>query len=155
LRVRHSVTRVLPYQPRQLFEMVGDVESYPQFVPWITGMRVWNRRDDEAGGGSLDAEAAVQFAVLKERFSTRVRRDAAAGEITVSLISGPFQHLVNRWRFRDDPEGTRVDFQIDFEFKSKTLTKLLSANFHHAVERLMQCFEGRARELYGARGGGA
>lgn len=150
--MRHALTRVLPYTPDQLFDLVGDVEAYPRFVPWISSMRVWNRRDDGAGGGGLDAEAGVQFAFLKERFSTRIRRDRAAGVISVNLLAGPFRHLVNHWRFVECPGGTRVDFQIDFEFKSKALTMLLSANFHHAVERLMQCFEDRARALYGTGG---
>jgi len=147
--VRHTVSRVLPYAPDQLFDLVGDVERYPEFVPWITSMRVWNRRDDGAGVTGLDAEAGVGFSFLRERFSTRVKRDGPAGEITVSLISGPFKHLLNHWRFTPHPRGATVDFYIDFEFKSKLLTALLTANFGHAVERLMGCFEDRARALYG------
>jgi coenzyme Q-binding protein COQ10 len=147
--VRHTVSRVLPYTPEQLFELVGDVERYPDFVPWVTSMRVWNRRDDGAGVTGMDAEAGVGFSFLRERFSTRVTRDATAKEVTVSLISGPFKHLMNRWRFSPHPTGTTVDFYIDFEFKSKLLTALLTANFGHAVERLMGCFEDRARALYG------
>ena len=147
--MRHTVSRVLPYTPEQLFELVGDVERYPDFVPWVTSMRVWNRRDDGAGVTGMDAEAGVGFSFLRERFSTKVRRDEPAREITVSLISGPFKHLMNRWRFSPHPTGTTVDFYIDFEFKSKLLTALLTANFGHAVERLMGCFEDRARALYG------
>ena len=147
--MRHAVTRILPYTPQQLFALVGDVESYPDFVPWITSMRVWNRTDDGAGVTGLDAEAGIGFSFLRERFSTRVRRNEAAGEITVSLISGPFKHLLNRWTFTPHPDGTKVDFYIDFEFKSKMLTTLLTANFAHAVERLMGCFEDRAKAMYG------
>jgi coenzyme Q-binding protein COQ10 len=147
--VRHAVSRILPYTPEQLFALVGDVERYPEFVPWITSMRVWNRIDDGAGLTGVDAEAQVGFSFLKERFSTRVRRDASQRLITVSLISGPFKHLVNRWKFVDYPTGTRVEFDIDFEFKSKLLTAMLTSNFDHAVERLLECFEDRARALYG------
>jgi coenzyme Q-binding protein COQ10 len=147
--LRHHVTRTLPYTPDQLFALVGDVDRYPQFVPWITALRTWNARTLGEGVDSLDAEAQVGFAVVKERFSTRVRRDAAARTIEVSLISGPFRTLSNRWRFLDDPAGTRVEFDIDFAFKSRVLQALLAANFHHAVERLMECFEARAKTLYG------
>jgi coenzyme Q-binding protein COQ10 len=129
--------------------MVGDVKAYPLFVPWITSMRVWNERTDARGESQLDAEAGVGFSFLRERFSTRVKRDPAAGEITVSLLSGPFKQLFNRWRFREDPNGTRVEFEIDFEFKSRLLQTLLKANFHHAVDRLIGCFEDRAKALYG------
>jgi len=147
--VRHAVSRILPYTPDQLFALVGDVERYPEFVPWITSMRVWNRMDDGAGLTGVDAEAQVGFSFLKERFSTRVRRDANQRLITVSLISGPFKHLLNRWRFVEHATGTKVEFDIEFEFKSKLLTVMLTNNFDHAVERLMECFSDRARALYG------
>ncbi len=147
--MRHTVTRLLPYTPAQLLDLVGDVKAYPQFVPWITSMRVWNERTDALGETLLDAEAGVGFSFLRERFSTRVRRDPAAGEITVSLLHGPFRKLFNRWKFREHPNGTSVEFEIDFEFKSRLLQALLAANFHHAVDRLIGCFEDRAKALYG------
>jgi coenzyme Q-binding protein COQ10 len=140
---------VLPYTPDQLFRLVGDVAAYPDFVPWISAMRTWNARDLDDGVNCVDAEAAVGFSFLKERFATRVRRDAGNRQIDVHLLSGPFRKLTNRWRFLEDPEGTRIEFDIDFQFKSRLLEGLLQANFHHAVERLMGCFEDRARVLYG------
>jgi coenzyme Q-binding protein COQ10 len=70
--------------------------------------------------------------------------------IDVDLLSGPFKRLANRWQFHDDPGGTRVEFDIDFQFKSRLLEALLAANFSHAVDRLMECFEARAKALYGA-----
>jgi coenzyme Q-binding protein COQ10 len=148
--VRHHVSKLLPYQPDQLFQLVGDVAAYPEFVPWITSMRTWNPRRLSDRVEALDAEAGVGFAFLKERFSTRVRRDAANRQIDVSLLSGPFRKLENRWRFLDAGRGcARVEFDIDFEFKSRLLSALLTANFGHAVDRLMGCFEDRARALYG------
>ncbi|MDO8901002.1 MAG: SRPBCC family protein [Phenylobacterium sp.] len=147
----HRVHKVLPYGPDQLFDLVGDVDRYPDFVPWITGMRSWNLRSAGEGVDTLDAEAAVGFSVLKERFSTRVRRDATTRTIHVSLISGPFKRLENRWRFHPDPAGTRIEFEIDFEFKSRLLAALLNANFHSAVDRLIGCFEARADQLYGGQ----
>ena len=147
--MRHHLTKVLPYDPDQLFAMVGDVARYPEFVPWLTSLRTWNARSLGEGVDAVDAEASVGFAVVRERFSTRVRRDANARQIDVTLISGPFRTLRNRWVFHPDPAGARVEFDIEFAFKSKVLSSLLSANFGHAVERLMDCFEGRARSLYG------
>src|SRR5580698_8173449 len=73
--LRHRLTRILPYAPRQLYDLVGDVERYPEFVPWVTKLRTWNRRDDAAGVTLLDAEAEVGFSIIHERFSTRVRLD--------------------------------------------------------------------------------
>lgn len=148
--MKHHVSKLLPYAPDQLFALVGDVMAYPDFVPWIISMRTWNARALEGGVETLDAEAGVGFSFLKERFSTRVRRDPAARQIDVTLLSGPFRRLANRWRFFDAGEGmTRVEFDIDFQFKSRLLEGLLSANFGHAVDRLMTCFEARAQALYG------
>lgn len=148
--MRHHVSKLLPYTPAQLFELVADVDRYPEFVPWITSLRTWNKRHLSQGVDVLDAEAGVGFAFLKERFATRVRRDAREHQIDVTLLSGPFKKLVNRWRFIEAGHGcTRVEFDIDFEFKSRLLSALLTSNFSHAVDRLMSCFEGRAKKLYG------
>ena len=150
--MKHHVSKHLPYTPDQLFALVGDVMAYPEFVPWITSMRTWNARALEAGVETVDAEAGVGFSFLRERFSTRVRRDAQNRQIDVNLLSGPFKRLANRWQFFEEEGGTRLEFDIDFQFKSRLLEALLSANFAHAVDRLMACFEARAAALYGAAG---
>src|SRR5580704_7372751 len=107
---------------------------------------------DGQGITRLDAEAQVGFSVIHESFATRVRLDQPALAIEVELISGPFRRLSNRWRFKDHPKGAELTFEIDFEFKSRLLERLLAANFHRAVNRLVGCFEDRARVLYGRRG---
>jgi coenzyme Q-binding protein COQ10 len=148
--VKHHVSKQLPYAPDQLFALVGDVMAYPEFVPWITSMRTWNARTLAEGLETVDAEAGIGFSFLKERFSSRVRRDGPARRIDVTLLSGPFRRLANRWEFFEaEGGGTRVEFDIDFQFKSRLLEALLTANFAHAVDRLMTCFEDRARALYG------
>ena len=153
--MRHSLTRILPYTPEQLFVLVGDVDRYPQFVPWITRLRSWNRREAGEGVITLDAEADVGFSIVHERFATRVRLDEGARQIDVELISGPFRRLTNRWTFKPHPAGAELMFEIDFEFKSRLLQALLAANFNRAVARLVSCFEDRARVLYGRPGSSA
>jgi coenzyme Q-binding protein COQ10 len=145
----HKVTRALPFTPEQLFHLVGEVGLYPEFVPWVTHMRVRNPRSDGPGVSLVDAEAAVGFSFLKERFSTRVRRDVDKLEIRTSLLNGPFRKLENSWKFRPDPVGCCVVFEIDFEFRSRLLDALLNANFNRAVDKLIACFEARAEALYG------
>lgn len=144
----HHVERVLPYTPGQLFELVGDVRRYPEFVPWIISMRAGEARPDGEGGDVLEAEAGVGFSFLTERFATTVRRDAPARRIDVGLIRGPFRRLANSWRFEDHPRGCRVVFDIDFAFKTRLLDALLVANFDRAVGKLIACFEARAAQLY-------
>ena len=145
---RHSLTKVLPYRPEQLFELVGGVDAYPEFVPWLTSMRTWNAHEVSPGVTSIDAEAGVGFSFLTERFATRVVRDANARTIAVSLLYGPFRSLDNRWRFEDDPAGTRIEFIIDFAFRSRILDAILHANMDRAVSRLIACFEARAAKVY-------
>ena len=149
--MRHHVSKVLPYAPDQLFRLVGDVATYPDFVPWLTSMRTWNARRLSDGVDAVDAEASVGFSFLREKFATRVRRDAHNRQIDVSLLHGPFRKLENRWRFIDAGHGcTRIEFDIDFLFKSRLLETLLRTNFSHAVDKLISCFEARAKTLYGA-----
>ena len=147
--MRHSLTRILPYAPRQLWGLVGDVERYPEFVPWVTRLSARNRHEEGEGVTLLDAEADVGFSIVRERFATRVRLDEPALAIDVDLLSGPFRYLRNRWRFKEHAKGCELTFEIDFEFKSRLLQTLLAANFQFAVSRLVRCFEDRAAKLYG------
>jgi coenzyme Q-binding protein COQ10 len=151
----HRFTRILPYTPDQLAALVADVESYPDFVPWVTAMRAWNIRPEGEEATVLDAEAQVGFSFLTERFSTWVRYDRAAPKVEVGLLRGPFKHLRNRWEFFPHAEGTRLEFMIDFAFKSRMLDAMLHANFDRALGSLVRCFEARAAALYGDRAGTA
>lgn len=145
---RHTETKVLPYQPDQLFDLVGDVMRYPEFVPWVSGMRTWNSVQPAPGVTQVDAEAEVKFAIVRERFATRVRKDANERQIDVNLLYGPFRSLHNRWRFTPHACGTEVQFLIEFAFKSRLLEKLLAANAHLASTKIMACFEAEAKRLY-------
>jgi coenzyme Q-binding protein COQ10 len=147
--LRHSLTRDLPYAPGQLFDLVADVESYPQFVRWISALKTWNRRADGEGITLIDAEAQVKFSVINERFATTVRLDRPNLAIDVALLSGPFRKLDNHWRFRPRGRGTEVCFDIDCVFRTRLLDGLLSTNLGRAANRLVGCFESRAAQLYG------
>lgn len=128
------------------------MKAYPQFVRWVTDMRTWNRREERPGVCVEDAEASVGFSFLKERFSTWVRHDRNAPKVEVGLLRGPFRHLKNRWEFFPHPEGTRVEFMIDFAFANPLLNGMLQANFDRAVAALMGSFEAEARRRYGGVG---
>ena len=140
--------RVLPFEAGKLFEMVGDVGTYPDYIPWITAMRVFNAVPLSNGVTRFDAEAGVGFKFLNERFTTRITRDASKRTIDVILLRGPFKHLNCQWQFLDQPKGCRVVFDIDFAFRNPFLEGFLKANFDKAVAKLMACFEGRAEALY-------
>ena len=107
-------------------------------------MRVWNQRQLDNSLSTFDAEARVRFAIVRERFSTRVTLNRADLTIETTLISGPFRRLENHWKFTAEGSATRVEFAIDFEFGSRLLEGILAANANRAAAKLMSCFEARA-----------
>ena len=140
----HSEKRVLPYTPDQLFDLVVDVGRYPEFLPWCLAARVRHR--DE---GLLVADLVIGFKMVRERFTSRVEYDAKANSIDVSYADGPFKKMDSRWRFLPHPEGSLVDFYVEFEFRSRLLQTIITTLFSEAVRRMVSAFEGRARQLYG------
>ena len=139
----HAEQRVLPYTPEQLFTLVADIERYPEFLPWCVGVRIRERKPD-----LIVADLIIGFRVFRERFTSRVRL-AAPRRIDVAYSEGPFRYLDNHWTFEPAPGGCRLDFFVDFEFKSRVLQKVIEVLFGEAVRRMVAAFEGRARELYG------
>ena len=114
-------------------------------------MRIWNAREEAPGVTVLDAEAAVGFSFLKERFSTWVRHDRNLPRVEVGLLRGPFRHLENRWEFLADPEGTRLEFMIDFAFKSPMLNAMLQRQFRPGGRQADRLFRGRGGAALRAR----
>lgn len=136
--------RHLPYDADQLWELVGDVERYPDFIPWITRLRAYNR-DTVAGGESrFDADVAVGFKMLSETFSTRIVRDPNARTVDIMLIRGPFRKLKGHWRFTPDATGTQIGLDMELDIRNPILHAIFKANFNIAVSKLMKCFEDRA-----------
>jgi coenzyme Q-binding protein COQ10 len=145
----HAETRVLPYEPKQLFDLVADVGRYPEFLPWCVAARV---RKHENEGRRIVADLVIGFKMVRERFTSRVDLypdDPEAPRIHVEYVEGPFRYLNNTWKFLDHPEGCLIDFYVDFEFRSRVLQKMIQPLFNEAVRRMVTAFETRARELYG------
>jgi coenzyme Q-binding protein COQ10 len=143
----HAEHRRLPYTPEQLFDLVADVERYPEFLPWCLGARIRERK-----GSTITADLLIGFRMVRERFTSRVVLDRP-GRIDVSYSEGPFRYLNNHWDFIRQPDGScLIDFYVDFEFRSRLLQKIIEVLFHEAVKRMVGAFEGRARQLYGTPG---
>ena len=143
----HAEKRLLPYEPQQLFELVADVERYPEFLPWCLAARITQRRDNV-----ICADLIIGFKMFREGFTSRVTLDRPANRIDVAYTRGPFRYLNNHWIFDSHPEGCLIDFYVDFEFRSKLLQKVIEALFHEAVRRMVAAFETRARALHGENG---
>ena len=141
---RHSETRHLPYTPDQLFDLVADVASYDEFLPWVVAVRVRSSSATE-----MLADLVVGFNAFKERFTSKVTKTRPT-RICVDYIEGPLKFLHNEWRFEVAPNGgTNVFFSVDFAFKSRLFETLAGQMFDRALRRMTGAFEARAAELYG------
>jgi len=100
-------------------------------------------------GDNLDADMLIGFRMFRERFGSHVELDRVSREINVRYTHGPFRYLVNRWRFLPHAEGCKIDFSVDFEFRSRLLQKIMGTLFTEAVHRMVRAFEARAVEVYG------
>jgi coenzyme Q-binding protein COQ10 len=142
---RHHETRELPYSDEQMFALVTDIARYPEFLPWVIALRV--RSDDEH---EAIADMIVGFKGLRESFSCRVHKERPRA-VTVSYIDGPMKHLSNEWHFAPlDGGGCRVDFMVDFSFRSRVFETLAGQMFDKALRKMIAAFETRAGALYGA-----
>ena len=142
-----SVTRTVSWPARAMFDLVADIESYPEFLPWCVGARIENlRRDGERE--ILDAELVLSFKAFRESYRSRVILDPDNLTIDVSNLEGFFRKLDSHWRFVPDGDGCEVRFFIDFEFKSFLLRKTVGFAFNMAMQRVIYAFEERARSLH-------
>ncbi|MFZ0356368.1 MAG: type II toxin-antitoxin system RatA family toxin [Pseudolabrys sp.] len=142
-RVRHAATK--------MFELVADVEKYPQFVPLCSALAV-KSRTEKNGTSILVADMTVAYKIVRETFTSRVTLDRPNLKILVEYLSGPFKRMQNRWTFHPiGEEACDVEFFINYEFRSRALAVLMGAMFDAAFRRFATAFEQRADEIYGRR----
>ncbi len=147
---KHNETRHLPYSPEQMFNLVADVQSYEQFLPWVSATRI--RSDSET---EMVADIVVGFKGLSESFTSRVHKERPH-RVHVDYLDGPLKHLSNDWRFRSDGQGgVLIDFEVDFAFKNKLFEMIAGQMFDKALRKMIGAFEARAAELYGSSGSGS
>ena len=143
-RVRHSAS--------EMFDLVADVEHYPEFVPLCRSLRVRKRTEENDGTELIVADMTVAYKLIRETFTSRVTLDRAKLEILVEYLEGPFQKMSNRWSFRPAGEDAcDVEFFIAYEFRSRTLGLLMGAMFDAAFRRFSAAFERRADQIYGSQ----
>ena len=146
---KHNETRHLPYSCEQMFDLVADVKSYPEFLPWVSAMRVREDSDTETL-----ADMIVGFKGLRETFTSKVDK-VRPETIHVEYIDGPLKYLHNDWVFRPEANGCAVDFTVDFAFKNRVFEMLAGQVFGAALRKMIGAFETRADELYGSNSSSA
>jgi coenzyme Q-binding protein COQ10 len=144
-RVRHSAS--------DMFDLVADVEKYPQFVPLCQSLRVRRRTAGAEGIETVVADMTVAYKVMRETFTSRVTLDRQNLQILVEYLDGPFSRMENRWDFHPAAErACEVEFFIVYEFKSRMLGILMGSMFELAFRRFAEAFERRADVVYGRPG---
>jgi coenzyme Q-binding protein COQ10 len=147
-----STKRRVHHGAEEMFDLVADVERYPEFVPLCRELRVLRRAQTGEGVGILTANMTVAYKMIHETFTSRVTLDRANLKILVEYINGPFSQLDNRWSFRPLAHSEcEVDFYIAYEFRSRALGMLMGAVFDTAFRRLSVAFEQRADIVYGRK----
>ena len=140
-RVRHSAG--------DMFDLVADMERYPEFVPLCRSMRVLRRTQGAEGIETVVADMTVAYKLIRETFTSRVTLDRSNLQILVEYLNGPFSRMENRWDFHPAGErGCEVEFFISYEFKSRVFAMLMGAMFEAAFRRFAEAFERRADKVY-------
>ena len=146
----HSETRQMPYSAQQMYDLVADVASYPDFLPWTAAARVRSVTPREDGAEVMEADLVISFKLFREKFGSRVTLWPEDLAIDTEYLDGPFKYMQSEWRFRDVEGGCEVGFLVDFEFRNLLLQKAAGLFFFEAMQRVVRAFEARAHELYGA-----
>ena len=139
----YSETRLMPYTLEQMFALVLDVESYPQFLPWCLGAQVLEKKSPTCHLAKLTAG----YGPFRESFVSEVTLKSPEW-IETRCVDGPFSCLVSRWDFAPEGQGCRVTFGVDFAFRSAFLNAVMGLFFHEAQRRMVLAFETRAAELF-------
>jgi coenzyme Q-binding protein COQ10 len=144
----HSETRELPYTAQQMYDLVADVASYPQFLPWCAAARIRSETPQDKAIMLL-ADLVISFKVFRERFGSRVTLFPDTKKIDTEYLDGPFKYMKSNWAFEDTANGCNVIFFVDFEFKNAILQGIIGLVFNEAMQRVVRAFEDRAKDLYG------
>ncbi|MGG7580595.1 type II toxin-antitoxin system RatA family toxin [Rhizobium sp. Nf11,1] len=140
--------RSVQHTPDQMFDLVADVERYPEFLPLCEALSVRSRKERD-GKILLVADMTVGYKAIRETFTTQVLLNRAERVIEVKYIDGPFKYLENRWHFAETPAGgCTINFFIDYEFKSRILGALMGSMFDRAFRMFTEAFETRANRIY-------
>lgn len=132
----------VPYTPLQMFELVNDVERYPQFVPWCVSAQVLSQDEEK-----VMASLFIAKGLFRSSFTT-VNRLTQERCVEMQLIQGPFNHLAGKWEFQEVPVGTKVTFSLSWEWQNAWLSWGLKPWLETAADTLVEAFALRARELY-------
>ena len=143
----HAETKYLPYTAKEMFDLVADISSYPEFLPWCAAARI-RKEVQKREIKRIEADLVISFKVFREKFGSRVILDTSKFTIETDYIDGPFRYMHSVWSFENSEQGCEVSFNVDFEFKNAVLQSIIGLVFNDAMQRIVRAFERRAADLY-------
>lgn len=146
-----ETSRIVKHTARQMYDLVADVEHYPDFLPYCEKLVVRSRRPMDETRELVIADMTVGYKFVRETFTSRISLDPGQCRIDVSALEGPFRTLGNCWRFMDQAtvNTSEVRFEISWEFKNRILGNLVGSLFDRAFRKYAEAFEARADVIYG------
>ena len=142
-----SVKRLIECKKEQLIDLVLDIEKYPQFVPFCLDARV-HERNQKDNSILIIADLTIGKGPLKDTYKSDVKFNKKNNSIKVINIGGPLKHLENNWKFEDNPNGTEIFFDIDFEIENRFLSIVMNKSFQFGLDKIADAFQKRAEELF-------
>jgi len=142
----HTVDRsaIMPYTAEAMYQLVADVETYPEFLPWCRNAGI-----DQSKGDEVLARIEIARGPVRKSFTTR-NRFRRGESIRMNLVDGPFKHLQGEWRFTPlGNDGSKIELHLEFDFSSGLLKATVGTVFQHIAETMVEAFCKRAHTLYG------
>lgn len=140
----HSEKRIVPYSPAQMYSLVADVSSYPDFLPWVNSSRLYNQTEN-----GFEADLSIGTSFMNHAYSSKVALQPEKHRIDVTHTKGPFHHLNNHWIFHEYEGGTEIEFFLDFELNNLLLKRVLQPFLTQAATMMVGAFETRAKQMFG------
>jgi len=135
---------LVPYSAEQMYTLVDDIPAYPEFLPWCSGSKEINRREEE-----VEASLDIAHSGVHKSFTTRNRLEKNRS-VEMQLVEGPFKHLNGVWRFEPlGDAGSKVVLDLEFDFSSKLLGMTFGPLFSKIASSLVDAFIQRAQKVYG------
>jgi|TARA_B110000881_G_C18085539_1_gene275690 coenzyme Q-binding protein COQ10 len=142
-----SIKKIIHCNKKNLVNMVLDIESYPDFVPWCLDSKIHEKKETD-DFIEIKADLRVGKKFLNEVYTSLVLYSKKEDTITVTNIKGPLKYLKNNWIFREINSNTQLQFSIDFELKNSFLNIIMRNYFNMGLNKIADAFEERARKLF-------
>ena len=142
-----SVKKFIECKKEQLIDLVLDIEKYPEFVPFCTGAKIYEKKEKD-NLLLIVGDLTIGKGPFKDTYKSDVKYNKKEDSIFVTNLDGPLKHLENTWHFKEENNVTEVSFEVDFELKNEFLNIVMTKSFQFALDKIAEAFQKRAEDLF-------